>query len=360
MVQTLFGSQAEAAAAGPAAGPAPGGEAFALAFAHPPHVIAATLRRALAPPADPSRPRRLVRWLLVPALLGLGVFSLQLDRWLDFPHGAFGWLVPFAWLGVFLVMHATRPRAPTYPRWARNRPKLAGCLVLGLLFFPVVGCWRSFSSATRDSRSLGSWVFVTLVVLFAAWLHDRLWRGGQAQTELARLQAAADVVEALADDAAPGKPASGWLDLSGAQQERKKVRSGTTATGAAVSVYADEWLRLRLALRDGNRLRVSAADRVKARDGRWKRSSYSNKNKWKPGRTDTLSSVEIQLGVNPAAYRVKPEGEPAAARVTQGKDGAPALALALSASAAGFDPAEVVRGVAALYGRLERIAAPGG
>jgi hypothetical protein len=345
------------------AAPAGPGE-HAVTFAHPPAVIAALLRAMVPPPAPPAGRRRLVRWTLVTLVLAAGGAALALDDRLDFPRGAFAWLVPFAWLGVIAVLNATHPRPPALAGWLRS----VGCLIgLGLAlvvaaFLAYVVLVQPFTGGGREGRSWGLFIFGSLVTIVLGLIIARvLHAGGDLKSDVvARLRAAADVAEALSDDAASGKPASGWIDVSGHEQPAKRLREGTAASGVKVTLYRDEWLRLRLALRDGNRLRLSAVDRVKVRAGRWKRGT-SGKQKWKSGRSDWLSTVELQLVVNPAAYRVK-DGAPAGAPRPSVKAGTapgagPALSLVHSTSPKAFDPAEVLRVVAGLYARLERVAA---
>lgn len=336
-----------------------GPDASALTFAHPPDVIAALLRAMVPPPPPPAPRRKLTRFLLVAAVLGAGAGALALDNALDFPRAAFSWLVPFTWLGVIAALDATHPRPPAPPGWPRG----AGCLMALAAAGVIAVCLLLVPPFARGEHSWGLWVFGSLVTIGLGFAVARLRRSGNARKsdEVARLRAAADLIEALADDAVAGKPASGWIDSSGPEQPGKRLREGKAASGVKVSLYRDEWLRLRLALRDGNRLRLSAVDRVKVRAGRFKRGR-SGKQKWKAGRSDWLSTVELQLVVNPAAYQVKsaaPAGAPRAALKAGAAPGAPpTLTLVHSTSPKAFDPARVLGVVAGLYARLER-RAPG-
>lgn len=341
----------------------------AVTFSHPAPVIAAMLRAMIPPPPPPQRNRRVSRWLPIVFVLAAGAVALAIDADLGFPRGAFAWLVPFSWLGVVVVMNATHPRPRRLAGWLKQRA--LGCVIAiaagaaVVAFLVLYGAIvKPYADGDPDGRSWGLWVFGSLVTLVIGWIYGRLThaqadaRGDQA----ARLRAAVDVAEALADDAVPGKPASGWIDVSGHEQASKLVREGTTATGWKVSLYRDEWLRLRLALRDGNRVRVSAVDRVKVRAGKWKRTSRG-KQKWKSGRSDWISTLELQLVVNPEAYRVKAEAPPAGGpspAVRQAAAGAPAaLTLVHPITPTSFDAAQALGAVAGLYGRLERLAPAG-
>lgn len=345
--------------------PAPpsGPGAQAVTLAHPAPVVAALLRGLVPPEPPPVGRRRRVRWLCVALLLGAGAAALALDEALDFPRGAFGWLVPYSWLGVIAVFDALHPRPRARPPWLKG----LGCMLV--FFGAVLAVLGTFAYAlflqplgggSREGRSWGLWIAGSVMAIVVGLAFARLRHSGDASQSdaAARLRAAADVIEALCDDAVATKPVSGWVDVSGHAQPAKLVRSGTAASGVEVALYRDEWLRLRLALRDGNRLRLAAVDRVKVRAGRWKRGR-GGKQKWKSGRSDWLSTVELQLVVNPAAYRVKDEPPAGAARATlkTGTGGAPTLTLVHSAHPATFEAAEMLRAVAGLYAQLERVQA---
>ncbi len=334
--------------------------ATAIALAHTPLAAAALLRALVPPPAPPQGQRRLLRFGLIALLLGAGWLCVALDRRAGFPGGAFTWLVPFAWLGVVTVFGVLHPRPERRADWLRG----FGCLTVlaaafGLFVLWVLGALvRPYIRSTTDARSWGLWLFGTLVALALGALVARVTHAAPhtpKADQATRLKAAADLVEALADDAVSGKPASGFVDVGGHEQPSKLVRSGTSATGWKISLYRDEWLRLRLILRDGNRLRISLVDRVKARAGRWKKGR-SGKSKWKQGRSDWLSTLELQLVVNPEAYRVKAASSSAdAARAGARPGGGQVLTLAQPCPSKSFDPADTLRALATLYGRLERI-----
>jgi hypothetical protein len=74
-----------------------------------------------------------------------------------------------------------------------------------------------------------------------------------------------------------------------------------------VAFYRDEWLRLKMPLYDGNVLRLSVVERVKAKLGQWKRGRVSGKRKWKPGGTVwDRNELRVAVAVNPEAYEVLP------------------------------------------------------
>jgi len=135
----------------------------------------------------------------------------------------------------------------------------------------------------------------------------RLWRNRPTGEEFGpKFDVARTIFETLKDDLAPKRTLLGWLDLTGTEQEGKVVRESTSASGMPTAFYRDEWLRMKMPLYDGNMLRVSAVERVKAKLGRWKRGS-SGKTKWKPGGTVWgRNELRVAVAVNPQAYQVLP------------------------------------------------------
>lgn len=334
--------------------------ATAIALAHAPLATAAFLRALVPPSPPPAGQRRLWRWGSIAVLVAASWLCVALDRWAGFPGAAFAWLVPFTWLGVITVFSVLHPLPPRRADWLRG----FGCLTVLATLLGVFVLWllgaivRTYVVGASGSHSWGLWMFGTLVVLIVGALVARATHAAPhtpKADQATRLRAAAELVEALADDAVAGKPTSGFIDVGGHEQPSKLVRSGTSASGWKVSLYRDEWLRLRLILRDGNRLRISLVDRVKARAGRWKKGR-SGKSKWKEGRSQWLSTLELQLVVNPTAYRVKAASSKAEAAQASARPGAgQVLTLAQPSPSKSFDPADVLRAVAALYGRLERL-----
>jgi hypothetical protein len=121
-----------------------------------------------------------------------------------------------------------------------------------------------------------------------------------------QFQAAREILHTLRDDPDPRRPVFGHLDLSGAQQASKLFRTGKNLTGLDVNYYRDEWLSLKAKLYDGNMLRVSAIDRVKVRQGYYKRSRISGKNKWKAPKVANAQQLKVRLSVNPQLYEIAP------------------------------------------------------
>lgn len=120
-----------------------------------------------------------------------------------------------------------------------------------------------------------------------------------------KFDAARTILETIKDDLAPGRTLMGWLDLTGAQQPGKVVREGINTSGAPLQVYRDEWLRIKMPLYDGNVMRVSGLERVKARRGHLKRGG-SGKMKWRSGTSITRNELQIAITVNKEVYEVTP------------------------------------------------------
>jgi hypothetical protein len=210
---------------------------FYTPFALPPADVASLIDRVESAQAAYDRSRRRVRWPIVLLLIAAGTGAAAVDAAMGMDSHIFTVLTPFAWVGALLVLVATRRR----------------------------GGGRLPAGPARE-----------------------------------RLRACRDVLDALAGDAAPGKAATGWIDLTGAEQSGKVLRKGQTARGAPIHLYRDEWFHLKLPLRDGNRLHVAAVERRKVKSPRWKRRGS------KPGSTRSLSTFELRLAVNPALYAVQP------------------------------------------------------
>ena len=120
-----------------------------------------------------------------------------------------------------------------------------------------------------------------------------------------RFDSARTVFETIQDDLSPKRTLIGWLDLTGPQQPSKVVRQNTSSSGMPINYYRDEWLKMKMMLYDGNVMRVSALERVKARMGRWKRNRRG-KSKWKAGGNISRNELRVAITVNREAYDVLP------------------------------------------------------
>ncbi len=288
------------------AGARPARPGVYVAFQHAPEELLAVLQDVAtekpAPP-DSRAPGRRLRRQLALLLLGLSLGACVVDERLGYPHAAFSLLTPSCWLGLVLVYAWTRLPAP----------RSIGRKVVLFLFVPAMlglaalvgGPFLTAGSAGADGAR---WLIGTLAVWLGALALGHSPAPPQppsAQAVRGRLALATGLVEGLRDDVAPGKRLSGWLDLTGWDQESKRLKSQKNASGATVELMRDEWLRLRSPLRDGNELRVSCVDRVKVQRSRWRKNARG-KLKQKPQRQQVLPSFEVALRVNGALYRTLP------------------------------------------------------
>ena len=161
---------------------------------------------------------------------------------------------------------------------------------------------------------------------------------------------------ALEGDLAAGKPVSGWVDLTGAQQPVKVMRVGHSRSGVPVRLYRDEWCRLKLTLRDGSGLRVSAVERRKVKDPVRKRR------RTKPGATVSVHTIEVRLAPNPALYSLRaptavgPQFGALSVVDVKAQDGA--LSLVATAPHGGLPSKEVLQLLDYAHRHLERAGGP--
>lgn len=287
-------------------GARPSSPGIYVSFQHAPDELLAMLQDVATekpPPPDPRAPGRRLRRQLALALVGLSLGACVLDEKLGYPHAAFSLLTPFCWLALVLVYGWTRL---PLPRSRGNK------VVLFLLVPALLGVAALVGAPFLVAGSHGADGFLWLVGTLAVWLGALALGSSPAppqppspQAVRGRLALATGLVEGLRDDVAPGKRLSGWLDLTGWDQASKRLKSQKNAAGTQVDLMRDEWLRLRVPLRDGNELRLACLDRVKVQRSRWRRNARG-KLKQKPQRQQVLPSLEVALRVNGALYRTLP------------------------------------------------------
>lgn len=184
-----------------------------------------------------------------------------------------------------------------------NRQRKKQKLLLWLLFpmgLPFV--WADlvlgYNICTFSLVALTLWIsaFVGLILL---------GRRGQTPQFGPKFDLARTVFETLKDDVSPKRTMTGWLDLTGAEQESKATRQKTSQSGQPIIYYQDEWLKLKTSLYDGNILRVSLVERVKARQGFWKRSR-SGKSKWRAGRSEFRYQLRFSVSASPGSSDIQP------------------------------------------------------
>lgn len=91
---------------------------------------------------------------------------------------------------------------------------------------------------------------------------------GRAGVEKGKFDFARQVIHTLRDDVALEKGRlTGWLDLTGHEQESKITRKGRTSSGKPKTYYRDPWLQFKTRLADGNLLRLAMIEDVKVKKG---------------------------------------------------------------------------------------------
>lgn len=269
----------------------------------PPREAAALLEeQAQAPPPPLVSPARGPRRVIVGGLLLCAVAFYGVDLAFSFYPAVFSAAIPFLWLAALLTANAGR----------RPATRGAGCLVpiLVLLGFGFLGGLELVMGLGPGNVGLWRLGLASAVILAFLFYGDRMEKPEPPPDFAARIRPWAEVLHALAADVEPRRKVTGVLDLRGPLPE-KVMRSGKLASGAEVSIYRDEWLRLRLPLRDGSQLRIAAIDRIKQRGEYWKQGS--RRRKLKPGRSERLGTLEVQLIVPPTLYRARSTPPDAAA-----------------------------------------------
>lgn len=170
------------------------------------------------------------------------------------------------------------------------------------------------------------------------------------------------VFDTVRDDVSPKRTLVGWLDLTGPEQESKKTREKTSASGQPIHYYRDEWLRLKTSLYDGNVLRVSVIDRVKARQGFWKRGR-SGKRKYRSGSSQSEVQLEFSISVDTSRYSVVPFDQqvttiPNSRFVIQQADAREGrVTLSAAASSAQFDAWDILNALRYGYDHVQPMTA---
>jgi hypothetical protein len=275
-----------------------------LALDHLPEEAALLLaEQAAPPPPPPPPPARGPRWRVVGGLLAAALAFYGVDVAYSFYPAVFSATIPALWLGALLAVGAGRPAGATG----------LGCATAVLAFFAFFFLGGLEFAMGLGPASVGAWRvgLVSALIVALGFFRDRAEKPAPPPDLGPRITPWIELLRAVAADVAPGRRVTGGLDLRGAQLAEKLTRSGKAASGAEVSIYRDEWLRLRLPLRDGSQLRIAAIDRVKARGQYWKQGS--RRRKLKPGRSERLGTLEVQLVVPPTLYKPRPQPPGAAA-----------------------------------------------
>jgi hypothetical protein len=168
--------------------------------------------------------------------------------------------------------------------WNKGCAAVFLLLALGSPFF-IIDLFMGYNVCTFS-------IIAALLWLAALALSIWLLRTGRAAVEKDKFDFARQVIYTLRDDVELKKGRiTGWLDLTGAQQESKIARQGLTSSGRPKVYYRDPWLQFKTRLVDGNLLRLAIVENIKV-----KRGSVANR------RLET----KARLVVDPKAYEIRP------------------------------------------------------
>jgi len=206
-------------------------------------------------------------------------------------------------MNIVRVMDDARRQAMEFAQARRKRMWLLALLFPAGVPFICLDTWMGYNICTFSLIALVLWG--AAIVGFFLLSRDR----SSAQPFNPHFDDARTIFETLKDDLSPKRTLIGWLDLTGPQQPGKVVREATSSSGMPIKFYRDEWLRMKMMLYDGNVMRVSCLERVKARMGRWKRGR-SGKMKWKSGTSAAQNELRVALTINKEAYAVLPFQQP--------------------------------------------------
>jgi hypothetical protein len=251
-----------------------------------------------------AQARKRQMWI-VPLLLVAGLPFVYLDGWVGYNYLTFS-LVAFAlWIAAIVTCTLLmRDRSMEFKTDLDTRPSRPGGCFTTVFLIVFFGFWAVTmgGAAAIFLAMLSPALLITAIVLIAALVSIILLKRRQPTGKEfgPKFDLARTVFETIKDDLAPKRTLIGWLDLTGPQAS-KVIRSHTSGSSMPVNYYRDEWLKMKLVLYDGNVMRVSALERIKARLGRWKR-----KGRWKPGSSVSRNELRVALTVNREAYQVLP------------------------------------------------------
>lgn len=342
--------------------PARPAETDFLRFDHPvrelPDLLAVLERTAAEQPEGPrekrleretpvsrcQRARR--RALLSLAATGAVFLSLQLSGFLP---EVFSLHMPLLVFAAVLVVGSTVPRVPAGTPQLKN-PIDQSFLVAILLLFIGGSMLQVEGRPTPAYMALG--VLTLLPLLWILWRSKAAAsaprRSGAAETEPPRqilLAACREVLRTIGRHAPRGARATGWLDLTGAEQQSKQVRSDRKGRRH----YRDVWWRLRLPWEDGVRLRLAGIEQVRVEPD-------------SPLRKRTFLLLAT-LAVDPRRWRTERQAIPGNSigrLVVEALEVTPSRVSARAVSTAqAFQPADLVNLIKALEKRLHPLSKAG-
>ena len=247
-------------------------------------------------------------------------------------------------------MDDLRQREQSFARQRAWRQVIAWLLFPAGVVFLLLDLALGYNVCTFSLVALTLWAAGVVGLI---WLRRERSAPFDSRYDLTR-----QMFEVLKDDIAPGRTLTGWLDLTGAEQESKIIRKSVSASGQPIVYYQDEWLRLKAKLYDGSVLRASLFRRAKVRQGFYKRGTISGKMKWRAGSSQSLHRLRIAVTANPAVYSVQPvtySGALPSSRFTF--EGAEVVGSQLQLNAAtlsNYDAWDVLNAMRFAYDQLQR------
>jgi hypothetical protein len=240
---------------------------------------------------------------IVPLLLLAGLPFVYLDWLLGYNYFTFSLVALVLWGAAvvsFILLMRNRSVTTTTPQANKGFRGYCGWIVLAsfLAFF----CIFFGTTLIAIHPALLATIIAPIAALVGVIVLKRSQPSGQEFGP--RFDAARAIFQTIKDDLAPKRTLMGWLDLTGAQPG-KVIRQNTSSSGMPINYYRDEWLKMKMMLYDGNVMRVSALERIKARMGRWKRNRRG-KSKWKAGGNVSRNELRVAITVNQEAYDVLP------------------------------------------------------
>ncbi len=200
---------------------------------------------------------------------------------------------------ILRAMNELLTRRADYEARLKRRRGIPWLLFLAGIPWVLIDLLLGYNLLTFSLVTAGFWIAAIVTGIVQA-------RGAAGPAFGPRFEAAREILFTLRDDPDPRRGIFGHIDLSGAQQPSKLFREAKNRAGLGMNYYRDEWLSLKMKLYDGNMLRVSAIERVKVRNGYYKRSRISGKMKWKSPKVANAQQLKVRISVNPEVYEIAP------------------------------------------------------
>ena len=273
-------------------------------FNEKPTNIVRVMDQAKRQRTEAARARSQRTWI-VPLLLVAGLPFVYLDGLIGYNYLTFS-LVAYVLWGAALVSFILlmRDRSLEFKTDLDTRPSRPGSCFTTVFLIVFFGIWAIVLGglAITFLATISFALLASVIVLIAALASFIMLKRRQPTGKEfgPKFDAARTIFETIKDDLSPKRTLMGWLDLTG-PRPGKVVRQRTSLSGMAVNYYRDEWLKMKLVLYDGNVMRVTGLERIKARMGRWKR-----KGRWKPGSNASRNELRVAVTVNREAYDVQP------------------------------------------------------